>query len=423
MSNIYYGYWLVAASFVAQFVSVGGQNYVIGAFFTPMTEELGWSRTEFTLSRTIGQFLFAFVGLYIGTYVDRHGGKALMRAGVVVLALAMVGCSFVQELWQWWLLNGILLTTGSAMVGNLVVNVTLSRWFVEQRGRMIGLAAMGVSFAGVALTPASTMLVDEAGWRDAWRILAVGSMLIVIPVSFLMRRAPEDHGLHPDGMSEEEASGSGARAAAAAADMDSSLTRGEAMRTPAFYLIVFGFGFGAVSIGMMLVQTIPFMTDAGYSRNVAAFMITVTSIPALLSKPVWGWLIDKAGAQKLSAVGFALNGIAMVMIVLAVRAGATPLVYVSFFILGLGWGGLIPLQEVVWASFFGRRHLGAVRSAGLPFTLLLGAASPLLSSIYFDSVGNYDGAFLAVASLAALAVLLVLRAEAPTRKSVEVVGG
>ena len=67
--------------------------------------------------------------------------------------------------------------------------------------------------------------------------------------------------------------------------------------------------------------------------------------------------------------------------------------------LGFGWGGMIPLQEVIWASYFGRRYLGAVRSAGLPFSLVLGAGSPLVVSIYFDHVGNYNGAILAVAGL------------------------
>ena len=417
--RFYYGYWLVAASFVAQFVSVGSQNYVIGAFLKPMTEDLDWTRSEFTLGRTLGQFVFAFAGLFIGSYVDRSGARRLMQAGVIGLALAMVGCSLVQSLWQWLVLNGVILTISAAMVGNLVVNVTLSKWFVEKRGRMIGFAAMGVSFAGVALTPLATVLVDVAGWREAWRILAAGAVLLVFPISFLMRRAPEDHGLYPDGKTAEEVAAGGGEAAAV--DFASSLTRQQAMRTAAFYLIVFGFGFGVLSIGMMLVQTIPFMSDAGYSRTVASLMITVASIPALISKPIWGYFIDKTDAQKMSALGFLLTAVALVLIVFSVRSRIDPLVYFAFFLLGCGWGGLIPLQEVVWASFFGRRHLGAVRSAGLPFTLVLGASSPLLTSLYFDHVGNYDGAFLAVAGLGVLAVILTLSARRPARVSVHVV--
>jgi len=221
--GIYYGYYLVAAAFIAQFVSVGSQNYVVGTFLKPMTEELDWTRSEYTLARTIGQFVLGFGGLFIGSYVDRHGGRRLMAGGIFVLTAAMFAISYVQELWQWLLLNGLMLTVGAALIGNLVVNVTLSKWFVEKRGRVVGFSSMGVSFAGVALTPFATALVDDVGWRMAWRILAVGAIVIILPLSFVMRRAPEDHGLHPDGKSDAEVAQGGGQAAAH--DFASSLTR------------------------------------------------------------------------------------------------------------------------------------------------------------------------------------------------------
>ena len=412
-SPIFYGYWLIGAAFTAQFISAGMQNYVIGAFLKPMTTELDWSRSEFVLARTIGQFVVAFTGLYIGGVVDRRGGKWLMRGGICVLSAALFGCSFVQEQWQWILLNGLILTVGASMVGNLVVNVTLAKWFVEKRGRAAGFAAMGVSFAGIVITPGTAELVAIFGWREAWQILAVLAFIIIMPVSFIMRRAPEDHGLHPDGKTAAEvAAGGGARAAA---DFASSVTRAQALRTPAFYLVVLAFGLGAISIGVMLVQTIPYMTDAGYSTAVGAAMITVASVPSMLLKPVWGYFIDKADAQRLSVIGFAISAVSMVLIVVGVRAGISPLAFFGFFLLGCGWSGLIPLQEVVWASFFGRRYLGAVRSAGLPFSLGISASAPLLASFYFDRIGNYDGAFLAIAGCAVLAIVLISFARPPVR--------
>ena len=63
---IFYGYYLVGAAFVAQFISTGMYSYVLGSFMEPMTTELGWSRADFTLTRTIGQMVMAFVGIYIG---------------------------------------------------------------------------------------------------------------------------------------------------------------------------------------------------------------------------------------------------------------------------------------------------------------------------------------------------------------------
>ena len=411
--RIYFGWWLVGAAFVAQLIAVGAQNYVFGAFQTPMTTELDWSSSQYVAARTIGMALFTLTGLLIGTYVDRNGGRRLMRIGVVILGVAMLGQSFVQELWQWWLLNGVILTSGAAMTGNLVVNVTVAKWFVELRGRASGIASMGVSFAGISITPFATLLIDEVGWREAWRWLALGAVLILIPVSFLMRRTPEDHGLYPDGKSAEEvASGGGARAAD---DCATSMTRAQAVRTRSFYLIVSAFGLGVLSVGVILINAIPYMEDAGYSRTTAALMITVVSIPAMLTKPVWGYLIDRVDAKQMSMVGFVVSGISLMFLVASVRAQADLLVYTAFFALGVGWGGLIPLQEVVWASFYGRRYLGAVRSAGMPFSLLLSASGPLLAAAYFDRVGNYDGAFLAVAAAALAGAVLLGLASKPSR--------
>jgi MFS transporter, OFA family, oxalate/formate antiporter len=413
LRGIYFGYWLVGAAFIAQFISVGAQNYVFGAFIAPMTQEFDWTRTEMTAARTIGQTMMAFTGLFIGTLVDRHGGKWLMRVGIVVMTASMFMLAEVQTLWQWWLLNGIILTAGSAMIGNLVVNVTIAKWFVEQRGRVIGIASMGVSFAGIVITPFSAYLVEAVGWRDAWRILAVLAAMVIVPLSFMMRRAPEDHGLHPDGKTNAQiAQGAGRMAAA---DLASSLTRGQALRTSAFYIVSVSFGLGVISIGTMLIHTIPFMQDAGYSAEFAAFMITVTSVPALLLKPVWGYFIDKADVQKISLIGFLVNAVGLVTIVVSVEMASVPLIFLGFFFLGCGWSGFIPLQEVVWATFFGRRYLGAVRSAGLPFALGISATAPLATAFYFDNIGDYNGAFLGIAALSILGGALLAIARRPVR--------
>ncbi len=413
--QFYYGYWLIIAAFVAQFVSVGVQNYVIGPFMTPMTDEMGWTRAEYTLPRTLGQMVMAFTGFFIGSYVDKFGARRFMFAGVVILSVALYFLGSINYLWQWTLLNGVILTTGAALIGNLVVNVTLAKWFVNFRGRAVAFAAMGVSFAGVLLTPLTTYIIDTDGWRSAWQFLALGTLICVSPVALIMRRAPEDYGLHPDGHSREDVQAG--KAAKAMADYVNSMTRREAVRTRTFYLLVLAFGLFGISIQVMLLQTVPFLTDEDFSRTTAAMMITVASVPALLSKPVWGWLIDGLEAKPLAATSAGLTGISLFIIVLSVQSGALFWVYAGFAILGLGWGGMIPLQEVIWASFFGRRYLGSVRSAALPFSLLLTAGAPLATSYYYDVVGNYYGAILAVAVANLLSAVMILGIPNPIKKS------
>jgi MFS family permease len=419
-NKLFFGYYLVGAAFLAQFIAIGMYSYVLGSFMTPMVEDLGWSRADFTLTRTIGQLVMAFVGVFIGVRVDRFGGRPIMLMGTTLLAVTLALHSLIESLWVWWLLNGVLLTAGCAMVGNLVVNVTLSKWFVLNRGKAIAFAAMGVSFGGVIITPLATWLIDTIGWRPAWLWLGAGAAMVLYPVALFMRRAPEDHGLHPDGLTAEQlANGAGERAQQENAN---AYTRPEALRTFSFYALVVAFGFFSINIVVLLLQTVPYLTDNGFTRAEAAFAMLVASVPAMISKPIWGHLIDRSPAKPLAAVSAGVTGLALFLIVFSVGGQQLFWVCAAYFVLGLGWGGMIPMQEVIWASFFGRRHIGAIRGAGLPFALTLGAIAPWLVSLYHDQVGQYDGALLVVAGLNVMSGVLIFLAPPPRRKGAQVAG-
>lgn len=410
--RLYYGYILIAAAFTAQFVSIGILSYVAGSFMAPMSAELGWSRADFTIARSLGQLVTGLAGFFIGVQVDRIGGRRLMLVGTMVLSAALIAHSRVELLWQWIILNGVVTTVGCALIGNLVVNVTLAKWFVERRGQAVAWAAMGVSLGGILLTPAVTLAIDSIGWRQAWIALGIGTFIIMLPVALLMRRAPEDHGLHPDGKSAAQvAAGNDEKARL---DFERSMTRAQALRSWSFYALVIAFGFFSINIVVVLLHMVPMMTDAGFDRDEAALAMVVASVPAMLSKPVWGYYIDRLAAKPLAAISASMTGVSLSLIVTALEAGSLEGAYAAFFLLGLAWGGMIPLQEVIWGSFFGRRYLGSVRSAALPFALLLGAIAPYLVSLYRDATGAYAGALMVVAVLNMFSGVLIHRVKPPT---------
>ncbi|MFT4886694.1 MAG: MFS family permease [Pseudohongiellaceae bacterium] len=414
----YYGYWIVFAGFLTQFIAVGMSNYVVGSFMIPMTEEFGWSRAEFSASRSIGQIVLAMTGFVIGTYIDKYGGKPFVLFGGLVLSASLYSLGSINNLTQWLVINGLMLTAGAAMIGNLVVNVTLGKWFVEKRGRAIAVAGMGISLAGILLPPTVTALVDQFGWRAAWEVLAVIAALVTFPAAFMVKRRPEDFGLHPDGKTDEQVANGDA--GAAAADFERSLNRAQAMRTSTFYFLVLAFGLFQISITVMLLQTIPLMTDAGYSRLIASTMISLASVPAFFSKPIWGIMIDHYNPKKLASLGALVTGLAVMLIVVSVASRADTLVYLGFLMMGIGWGGLLPLQEVIWASFFGRRYLGSVRSTAMPFTFGMSAVGPIVVGYYYDIVGDYNLALLAIAvcNIASAAMLFRMKDSSVTSNRV-----
>ena len=414
--RIFYGWWIVLGAIVAQFVAVGVQGQVSGVFLRPMSDDLGWTRAQFTIAASLGTGVAGALGFFIGATVDRLGARPLMVVGVTIVGGGLIAISRVEELWQFIVLRGLVFTVGFVLIGNLVVNVAVSKWFVERRGWAISLASLGVSAAGMVVPVLMVRVVDEFGWRDGWVVMGVAAWVLVYPVALIMRRQPEDHGLLPDGKIEGAAEDAEA-VEAARLDFVNSYTRGEAVRTGAMWLLVLAFGLAMVGLISLLFHSIPFLTDAGFGRSDAALMVGTQGAAALASKFAWGWAMQRFHPRGLAALSFLLSGGAVVAMVPIARAGSLELMFAAFAVWGWGIGGMIPLSEFIWASFFGRRHLGAVRGAGMPLTIAFSAAGPFFAGLYFDAMGSYDGALLTFASLWGIAALLVLMARQPAPKA------
>lgn len=415
LRGVYFGWYMIVAATITNMVMGAGLvGYLPGVFLEPMTEELGWSRAEFIISFTIGQFVTAATALAIGSHIDRRGGRGLMLAGTSLTVAALLLTAEVRELWQWVLLRGLIQPIGLGMAGSLVVNVALSKWFVRYRGRAIGIAACGFSLAGIVVPNSLTPVVDAHGWEAGWRVLALVAATLILPASLMMRRQPEDYGLRPDGRSPHAPAGS-ADAERERLDDVTSLTRGEALRTSALWLIVVAFGAVGLTLLGLVTQAIPLLTDAGFSRPTAAAMLAVLTVPGLLSRPFWGVAAERVDPRRLACAAFVALGTGVLVIMLGARAQSLPLVALGFFAMGSGMAGYVPVQEIMWASFFGRRHLGAVRSSAMPVAIGLGASGPVLVAYYYDRTGSYEGIFVALSALVLASAALVFLARSPDR--------
>lgn len=410
---IYYGWYIVLGATVAQFVAAGTQAYVSGVFLKAMTEDLGWSRGGFSAVQTVSTFSMGVVGFAIGGLIDRRGPRLLMLAGTAICGVSLMLTSFVNEMWQFYLVRGVAQTVGNAMLGNIVVNVTLAKWFVVRRGMAIAVASAGVSLGGVILTPSASWWVDAYGWRSAWVALGVMAIVLMVPISLLMRRSPEDSGLLPDGMTEAQATAYSASHRRASAASEVQWTRHDAIRTKTIWLVIFAYGIANVGLGAILLHTIPFLTDSGFSGSSAAFLYGVLAWAALLSKFAWGLLMDRYHARFLSAAAFFAMAAASLVLIPVGHSGSGAGAFAVLLVYGLAMGGTIPLQETVWASYFGRAHLGQIRAVAMPFTIVFSAGGPLFAGAVYDRTGNYDVAFVAFAAFALIGFVLVLLARAP----------
>ena len=237
----------------------------------------------------------------------------------------------------------------------------------------------------------------------------------------VIRRTPEDHGLHPDGMTPEEAQRYSVAKKRLSVASEIQWTRPEALRTPTIWLIIIAYGIANIGIGALLLHLVPFLSDHGWSRGEAATLYSIQAWVALVSKPMWGVLMDRFHPRHLSAFGFAVAALGVLAILGAAHSEAWLPMAGALALWGFGIGGAIPLQETVWANYFGRQHLGRIRSVALPFTIVFGAGGPLLAGELYDRSGTYTVAFLLFGLFWLIGFVVILLARPPRHPSQRVV--
>ena len=407
--GFFYGWVIVAVAFIGGGFSSGVHIWGLSVFVLPMTGELGWSRTAFFTALTLRSLLGGFLAPVVGPWLDtRRGPRLLVLGGAIVLGASLASIRWVHEPWQFWLLFGMLGAVSDMGSGFVVSQTLVPKWFVRRRGRALGVATMGTGLGALVFPVSVSALVSAIGWRDAWTILGIAAVVVLVPLALLLRTRPEDVGMLPDGDTKPPATGE----IEAAHREERSLTRRQALRTPAFWLLLSGSAFIGIGIVGFQSNWLPYLKESGFSSVQASVSIAIYGGLSGLSRPLWGLLSERIPPRYLMVVVTTLTA-ASILMLLNVRT--VPMLASYMTIAGLVMGGYIILQSLIVANYFGRAHLGGVTSAMRPLLTVSMAASPLLAGVLYDARGNYTLVFLMAMAAWFVAGLIVLMAKPPLR--------
>lgn len=412
----YYGWYIVAVGFVANVASSFSLASTLGIFLKPLTVDLGVSRGVFSLLRSGEGLIGAGMAPVVGALVDRHGGRWLVAAGAVVATLGYLILSQVDAFWQFLIVRWTLVTPGDAIMGSMVLNVVIARWFIKKRGRAIAFSSMGIGSGKIGMPLFAASLLVWLGWRHTWAVFgALTFLLVVAPAILIIRRSPEDMGLLPDGEPREAPFGArlGHAAPHVPSTEDAVWTRKEAVRTRAFWLIVLVFGVSSIGVTGLNLHVFPFVSDLGYSDIVAATVMSVIAFTQLASPLVWGFIAERMDVRRTTMTKFLIQAAGLS---LTIVSSDLSLLYVGFFFYGIGLGGNMVLPDVMWAKFFGRISLGKIRGLGYLLTHVLAAMGPPFFGFLFDYLGNYTLSFTLFAATLVLSAFLSLYIVAPQQK-------
>jgi len=417
--SFFYGWVIVLGAIVGQYAAIGGRGQVTGIFMGPVTTDLGWTISQYTIASSLAFAAGGLVGPFIGPIVDRYGPRNLMIIGALIYGGSLLTLSQINTLWHFVILQLIAGGLGAILVGPLTVNVTISKWFVLRRGWALAIGSSGVSLAAILMPLIMIRVVDQIGWRDGYIILAILVSVPVLIIAPLMRKNPEELGLLPDGnkknfiFNKNDAS----KASHIQNDFDYSITRHDALRMKSLWLLVLAFGINGAGLQAMFVHGIPLIIDMGFNRMDTAFAFSLVGFGNLGSKIIWGWSLQRYHPKKVAAAAYTHTLCGITLILLASNSNENTILMIGCILFGMGFGGTIPNSEYLWASYFGRRYLGSVRSIGMPFVIIFGALGPIVVAYFFDITGDYVLAFMGIISVYILAIVVMLNTSPPsTRK-------
>jgi MFS family permease len=419
-SRLFYGWVIVAVMAAAGALSMALGTLNFGLFVKPMGDELGFGRSVFGWAQSTRQLSSAVTAPLVGGLIDRFGARLLLAAAAVITGGALICLAFISEGWQLVALYALMGLVGMSGPGALVTTVPVAKWFVRRRAKALAFMSLGIPTGGLIFVPLTQIFIDAFGWRTAWILLALIGAGLIIPLSLIfVRRQPEDLGLLPDGGPPETAPVAPDRidprtlAPPAAPVVELSWTRREAVRTGTFWRLVFVFSIVMLAVNSVSVHRIPSFMDRGLDPRVISYATALDAAAAGLSTFALGFLAQRVPARLIGTGGFLMLALASWLTIIAASHSVMFVAMISF---GLGIGVLMLMQNYLWAEYFGRQHLGSIRGAVMPITLICGGLGAPIAGYVRDFTGSYTPVWLTATFLMALGGVVIALTPPPRVK-------
>ena len=417
--RIFYGWNIVGVGFLSYVVCAFHMSSTLSVFLKPLTEDLSVSRGLFSLLRSGEIVIGAVMAPFIGPLVDRYGGRWLIAGGALVAGTGFVLLGQVRAFWQFLLIRWSLVTLGGVFLCQVVVTVTIARWFVRKRGRALAIASLGQGLSKVAIPLVTAFLFVWIGWRQTWVVFGIITIaLVVLPAIIFLRRSPEDLGMKPDGVDSAAGelalkSAAGSPTAIASERADQAVwSRREVLRTKTFWLICLTYGIVNVGIAGLNLHIFAYVSDIGYPALISATVMSVIAVTQLCSTLLWGLASERMPINKVTMIMFLVQGLGLVI---AISGTELVLLYVGFFIYGAGLGGSQVLQELIWAHYYGRVSLGTVRGLGIFISHTIGAGGAPFFGFLYDVTGSYMSSFVSFIIAVVISAFSIFFVQAPKR--------
>jgi len=389
---------VVVSCLVVQAVTIGAM-LAYGVFFKSLETELGWNRTLLSAVTSMSFLVMGVLAIAAGRLNDRFGPRWVMTTSGIAFGIGYGLMYFLHSPWQLFLLYGLFF--GIALSTHDVVTLSvIARWFKSRRGQMTGFVKCGTAVGQIILPLVAATLITQLGWRTAFLIIGVSGAILLVTVAQFMRRDPP-----PAVIAQQRQVGSG--------DAWEGISYAAAKKTRQFWTLC--------AIQLAFFQTLvtvplhiaPHAQDLGFTQTVAASVLSTIAACSIIGRLTIGTLIDRIGVKRGYLIGLVplLTGLLMLLFI-----KDPTMLFVFAVVYGIGHGGCFTVVSPAVADLFGMQDHGGIFGVVLFFGTIGAAIGPWVAGWIFDSYGSYDAAWIALAALVTLSIVMVLTLK-PLQKS------
>jgi MFS family permease len=392
--------WVVVAVTLVTLMAAQAVRAAPGVIIVPLEQEFGWDRAAISAAVGVSLLAFGLGGPLGGMLLERFGPRVLLIAGILLIAAGLIALVNIRELWQLFVVWGIVIGLGTGAAGQVASAAIAQRWFRKYRGLVVGFFSGSTSAGQLVFVPAMAALTVAAGWRSAILLLLGAAALVIVPLAIFMRDRPSDVGARAVGEGE-------VLTAAEKADDRRRTPLREAVRRREFWLLAGSFFVcGYTSNGLIGTHLIPHAVEHGFTEVAAASAYALLGALNIVGTLASGWLTDRYDNRKLLAAYYGFRAMSLL---------ALPLIYdlrglVLFAVVyGLDWIATVPPTVNLTATIFGRASVGTLYG-WIWFAHMVGAALAAYAGGFFRVLlGDYHLMFVSAALMGFIAVSLVSR--------------
>ncbi len=385
------GWLIVVACMLIQAIPFGVAANIQPQFVSYVVEEKGFTLAGFSLIFTLGTVVSAIASPFIGMMFNKINTKTMYLLGTILSGGGFLAFSMCQELWQFYLVAGVV-QIGTAAISSIGVPLLINGWFDElSKGKAMGLAFAGGSIGNIFLQQMTAFSLANYGASRSYLMFGILSLAVGVPITLLFLRMPKGDSEIVKGKKKED---SEEKTSTESTEVDWGYTFKEAKNLKFFWIFALGLFFLGMYVSALAVQYPAYLKlHLKIDPMIVGMVGSIFALCSLGGNLFGGIIFDKLGITKGLMVAFVLAGASCICLIFA---GQIPMLAQVFAALkGLSVFAYMMGPSLLAGSFFGKKEFGAILGVIQIFFAVGFAAGSSVFALLVDKAG-YSVAWTAI---------------------------